>query len=408
MDGGDRNWSILGVSLRSAAVADQLNPQGGLYSLTECSGEGQATRLVGSVQRVLIADKESKAVVEALAAPETRIASFTITEKGYCRSADGSLDPALAHEGSVYAFLARGLEQRRALGLPGLTLLSCDNLQDNGGQLERLFAQYLELNAPLLLRWVTAECTFPSTMVDRIVPAPTTAQRDELAARIGMTDEGAIFSEPFSQWVIEDDFAGSRPRWDDVGVQFTTDVASYETAKLRMLNGAHSALAYLGLQRGYRTVHQAMDDVDVRALVERLMRDEAAPSIKVGPTQDLASYAQDLLIRFRNPALDHSLSQIAMDGSQKIPQRWLATLAWNQAQGRQCPAILAALAAWLRHTRGDNGVVDDPRAGDLAQAWAQAGEDGIVDMLFGPGRIIGGEWRATPTDRAMVMAGLHS
>jgi fructuronate reductase len=241
-------------------------------------------------------------------------------------------------------------------------------------------------------------------MVDRIVPATTPDDLDTVERRLGLRDEGAVITEPFSQWVIEDRFAGSRPRWEVAGAQFVADVRPYETAKLRMLNGAHSALAYLGLRRGHRFVHEAIADPAIRAPVERLMRDEAAPTLDAG--FDAATYADALLARFANPALPHRLLQIAMDGSQKIPQRWLAVLAWHQRQGRACPAILEALAAWLLHVRGDGRPVDDPLAGRLAALWRENGLDGIVGALFGPGGLLAADWQATEADRQAIEARL--
>ncbi|NCU12357.1 MAG: mannitol dehydrogenase family protein [Sphingomonadaceae bacterium] len=403
MDAGDRDWAITGVSMRSASVADQLNPQDGLYTVTERSGCGDASRLIGAVRTVLVASRESAAVIDAIAAASTRIVSFTVTEKGYCRAADGSLDPEQAAAGSFYPLLAVSLRRRRDAGQPGLTLLSCDNLADNGRQLEALMEQYLERHDPALLDWFRAECTCPSTMVDRIVPATTDADRTELAALTGLDDHGAVFTEPFSQWVIEDRFAGPRPRWEAVGAQLVADVRPYETAKLRMLNGAHSLLAYAGLARGHAFVHQAIADPAIRPLVEALMQSEAAPTIAAAPGQDLARYGADLIARFANPALNHRLIQIAMDGSQKLPQRWLEVLAINQQHGRQCPSLLAGIAAWIVHLRGANGPVDDPRSAELTAAASGADP---VGALFGESGLLASEWRPTPADRAAIAAHL--
>jgi fructuronate reductase len=235
-------------------------------------------------------------------------------------------------------------------------------------------------------------------MVDRIVPATTPEDLDSVQATLdGVRDEGAVFTERFSQWVIEDKFAGPRPGWEDHGAQLVRDVAPYETAKLRMLNGAHSALAYLGLERGHMFVHQAIADPALRPTVERLMRAEGATSFVVAPGQDLAAYADRLLERFADPALNHRLIQIAMDGSQKIPQRWLETLAYHQHRGQQCPAILEALAAWLRHVRGDARPVDDPWAERLAQVWRDTGREGIAAALFGEHGLFAQNWRADPS-----------
>jgi fructuronate reductase len=400
MDGGERDWMIAGVSLRSAGVAEQLNPQGGLYTLTERSGAGDTTRLVGAVGEVLVGARDRAAIVGRIAALECRIVTFTVTEKGYARGATGSLDFTLA-EASFYPLLAEALALRRDRGLPGLTLLSCDNLADNGRQLERLVHEWLAFREPDLVDWFEAECRCPNAMVDRIVPATTEADLDATEAKLGLRDEGAVFTEPFSQWVIEDRFAGPRPGWERVGAQLVADVAPYETAKLRMLNGAHSALAYLGLERGHEFVHQAIADPVLRALVEQLMRREAATSFAPAPGQDLDAYADALLARFANPALDHRLAQIAMDGSQKVPQRWLASLAAHQARGETCEGTLTALAAWLRHVRG-GPLVNDPLAGELAAAWRENGAAGIVPALFGPDGLIGSAWRPGAAERAFL------
>jgi fructuronate reductase len=404
MDSGERDWAICGVSLRSATVAEQLVPQDGLYTLTE-RAEANATRMIGAVREVLVARHDREATIACIASPACRIVSFTVTEKGYARAADGSLDLMLA-EASFYPLLSQALERRMADGLPGVTLLCCDNLPDNGRTLARLLGQWIEARAPSLADWIKRECACPGTMIDRIVPATTVADLDDLETRLGLRDEGAVFTEPFSQWVIEDRFAGPRPGWEKVGAQLVHDVAPYETAKLRMLNGAHSALAYLGLERGHEFVHQAIANPELHALTERLMRQEAATSFATAPGQDLAAYAEALIARFANPALQHRLMQIAMDGSQKIPQRWLETLAWHQRQGRRCPAILEALAAWLRHVRGDARPVDDPMAGQLAHLWAKAGASGIAAVLFGPQGLFAPTWQADEAALAELTAKL--
>lgn len=397
MDGGERDWAIAGVSLRSGAVAEQLRPQGGLYTLTE---RGGATRLVGAVREALTGTGEGAAVAGRIGALECRLVGFTVTEKGYARAPGGGLDFALA-EASFYPLLAEGVRLRRDAGLPGVTLLSCDNLPDNGRQLERLVREWLAFRAPDLAEWFDSECRCPNSMVDRIVPATTPADIDALEARMGLRDDGAVFAEPFSQWVIEDRFAGPRPGWDKVGATVVADVAPYETAKLRMLNGAHSAMAYLGLERGHEFVDQAIGDRGLRPLIERLMRREAAASFAPAPGQDLDEYADALLARFANPALKHRLAQIAMDGSQKIPQRWLASLAAHQARGALAEATLTALAAWLRHMRGGPWV-DDPLADTLAQVWREHGAGGVVPALFGPGGPMASDWRPSPAERAFI------
>lgn len=385
MGTGDRDWGIIGVSLRSGDVAAQLNPQDGLYTVSRRSAAGTALRLIGAVQKVIVAADDPQAVVDAIAAPTTHIVSLTVTEKGYLRGPGGSLDlDAARGASSLYRFVGSGLAARKAAGLTGLTLLSCDNLTGNGAALKTLMRQYLAAEHPDLIDWFDRECRCPATMVDRIVPATTDADRAAVAAALGVRDEGAVIAEDFSQWVIEDDFAGPRPRWEAVGAELVADAVPYETAKLRMLNGAHSALAYIGLGRGHEFVHRAIADPAIRPVIERLMRVEAAPTIDAARGQDLGAYADALLDRFANPALHHRLIQIAMDGSQKIPQRWLETLAWHKARGGRCPALETAVAAWIDFLRSDRPI-DDPLAAPLKAA--AAGAD-AAQRIFGPSGLI--------------------
>ncbi|PXW77540.1 fructuronate reductase [Blastomonas natatoria] len=405
MAAGDADWRIIGVSLRSADVAQQLNPQNGFYTLIERSSDTVSARLIGSVASVLVAPENPGAVIDAIASASTHIVSFTVTEKGYVRRADGTLDTdnaALAADLSggvprtIYGFVAAGLARRKAAGLPGLTLLSCDNLADNGRQLGTLMRSYLTATDPALADWFAQHCRCPGTMVDRIVPAMTAEDRAWVAGQIGLEDKGAIITEPFTQWVIEDDFAGPRPRWETVGAQLVEDVRPYEAAKLRMLNGAHSALAYLGLDAGHEYVHQVVADPAIRSVIETIMRQEAAATLDQASGIDTTAYADQLLDRFANSALQHKLMQIAMDGSQKIPQRWLEPLAINQAAGRSSPATLQALAAWMRHVRGDVRVVDDPQAAQLAALWQRHGAGSMAAALFGPDGLFGATWQAPP------------
>ncbi|ARU17820.1 mannitol dehydrogenase family protein [Croceicoccus marinus] len=379
LNAGEHGWAICGVSLRSASVAEQLNPQDGLYSVTERGGGTSTTRVVGAVREVIVAPKDPEAVIARIALPDCHIVSFTITEKGYARGNDGSLDISLA-EGSFYPLLSEAFARRQAQGLPGLTLMSCDNLAENGQQLDRLMREWLKAKDPQLFDWFALNCTCPQTMIDRIVPATTDEDRAALEATLGLRDEGAVLTEAFSQWVIEDRFAGPRPRWEDHGAQLVTNVAPYETAKLRMLNGAHSLLAYCGLERGFTFVHEAIADAELRQLAHRLMMQEAAPTIDAAPDQDLAAYADSLIDRFAEPALQHRLAQIAMDGSQKIPQRWLDTAAWHSRRGDDCPAIRAAFRAWLAHL-ADGSLVNDPLGDELRALVANKGPEAVADRM---------------------------
>lgn len=383
IEAGDEGWGILGVSLRSDAAANQLNPQDCLYSVTAADSETSSTRVIGSVRGIVVATSEAgiATAVAAIADPATRIVSLTVTEKGYARSVFDSESSRKSAE-PIYPLLAAGLRRRRAAGVPGLTLLSCDNLSGNGSRLAETLISYLAGIDTDTADWVSTNCAFPSTMVDRIVPAPTSTDLGSAATILGLRDEAAVVTEPFSQWIIEDRFADGRPNWERVGATLTGDVRTFETAKLRMLNGAHSALAYLGLERGHTFVDQAIADPVLRLLIETLIRQEAADSFAPAPGQNLSAYADLLLERFSNRALRHRLDQIAIDGSQKIPQRWLATIADRRVRGQASPAILSALAAWVRFVRGESGRVDDPLAGHFATLWKSEGAGGIAAALF--------------------------
>jgi fructuronate reductase len=414
MNAGDHGWGIVGVSLRSKTVYSQMEPQNGLYTVRERQGSHSSLRLIGAVRGVLVASQSPAAVVSAIAAPDTRIITFTITEKGYHRGGDGRLDRASVELSSdlkadtpprtIYGYLRSALSARRERGLPGVTLVCCDNLANNGAQLNALLEEFLNETDSNLLPWVQAHCRCPSSMVDRIVPATTAEDLEQTAIEIGLCDEATVNTEPFSQWVLEDDFAGPRPRWESGGAQFVQNVAPFETAKLRMLNGAHSALAYLGLARGYAFVHQAMADASLRTLVEQLMRREAAPTIQRTAGLDLNEYADALIARFTNAALKHRLAQIAMDGSQKIPQRWLETLEIQSSRSQDCPAIMEALAAWIAFLRTEAEKVGDPMAVMLAALWQRHGRSEIVDALFGPGGVFSRCWSASPEMRGRLSA----
>lgn len=380
---GERDWLICGVSLRSRSVAEQLNPQDGLYTMTERSGDAASNRLIGAVREVLFAPEQAEAVIARIADPACHIVSFTVTEKGYARGKGGRLDLAHARN-SFYPLLSRGLAARRSGGLPGVTLLPCDNLAGNGRVLAELLRQWLEAEEPALLEWFERECRVPSTMIDRIVPRTGEDDLRTLKERIGLEDAGAVFTERFSQWVIEDTFAGPRPAWERHGVNLVRDVAPYETAKLRMLNGAHSLLAYCGLRAGHAFVHEAVVDPGLRSLADRLMREEALPTVNTAEGQDLGAYADELITRFADPALRHRLAQIAMDGTQKIPQRWLDTALALQQRGQTFGAIRSGFDAWLWHLE-DGRFVDDPCGEELRQLMRKGGRPAVIARCLAAG-----------------------
>ena len=377
---GDLRWGVLGASLRSPGVRDLLAPQDGLYSLLVRDGAEETVRVIGAVRGVVVAAEDPAALVEAMASPEVHIVTLTVTEKGYrLHPATGALletDPEvvadladLAKPRTAPGFLVAALQARRARGLQPFTVVSCDNIPHNG---RRVRAAVLTMAARIdagLHDWIAAEGAFPQTMVDRIVPATTAADIDALEARTGYRDEGMVKTEPFTQWVVEDDFAGPRPAFEMLGVRMTAAVEPWEEAKLRLLNGAHSTIAYLGGRAGDEFVHQAVAVPALRALVERLWG-EAKTTLTPPPGLDLARYRAELMARFSNPALEHRTQQIAMDGSQKLPQRLLASCGARLSQGRGIAALALGVAGWMRWQSGvteagEAFAVDDPLAAQI-------------------------------------------
>jgi len=344
----DLGWGVTGASLRSPAVREAIAPQNGLYSLVV----GAEVRVIGAVREVLL---DTPALVARIAAPETRMVTLTVTEKGYL---PGS---------RAIAVLAEALARRA----DGITIISCDNLPRNGAVLREAVLAAAGEGAGR----IAEHCAFPQTMVDRIVPATEAADIGALAARIGLEDLAMVKAEPFTQWVIEDCFAaGERPDFEAVGVQIAADIAPWEHAKLRLLNGAHSGLAYLGGLAGIEFVHEVVQLSGARRFVEALW-DEAETTLMPPPGLDIAAYRAALMARFADPGLRHRNVQIAMDGSQKLPQRLLAGIAARLDRGQGIEALALAVAAWMRWQEGrtDAGeafTVDDPLAAETARRLA--------------------------------------
>ena len=357
------DWGILGVSLQNPDTRDRLAPQGGTYFAVEQGPGGEAARHVQIVQGVLVAQEDPAAVLAAMASPEVRIVSLTVTEKGYCHQpATGRLNaghPDILHDlssplpRSAPGFLVRALAARRAAGLAPFTVLCCDNLPDNGRVVRGVVIDLATRIDPALADWIAAEGRFPGTMVDRIVPATKPEDLPRVAALTGFQDAAPVLHEPFRQWVVQDDFVpGTRPDLAAAGVQMVADVAPYEHMKLRMLNGTHSALAYLGYLAGHETIADTVADPAFAAYVRRLWATEIIPALTPPPGVDLHAYAAQLFARYANPAIRHRTWQIAMDGSQKLPQRILGTLAGNLAAGRDSPGLMLALAGWMQYVSG--------------------------------------------------------
>ncbi|MDP1631620.1 MAG: mannitol dehydrogenase family protein [Caulobacter sp.] len=374
----DPRWAICAAALKSSGVRDALASQDGLYTLVEL-GETTRLRTIGAIVELLVAAEDRERLAARLAHPDTRLVSLTVTEKGYCLGADGALDAAhpdilqdLATPSrpvSVIGWLVEGLARRRAAGLPPFVTLSCDNLPANGRKLRDAVVTLAAARDPALADWIAAQARFPCSMVDSITPATDDALRARVLAETGLEDAWPIQRETFTQWVIEDDLGPDAPDLASVGVSLTDDVEAWERAKLRLLNGAHSTLAYVGLMRGHETVSQAMADPALAAFVRAMMTQDIAPTLAAPAGLDVPAYIDALLARFRNPAIAHRLSQIAWDGSQKLPIRIGATLADALAAGRSVARLAVPLAAWMRfvirQTRAGEALVD-PLSADLA------------------------------------------
>jgi fructuronate reductase len=420
----DAGWGIVGASLRSADTRDALAPQDGLYSLAVRSGAGEALRVIGAVQRVLLARDDPAALLGAMTDPRIRIVSLTVTEKGYCHDpATGELNelhPDIVHDlasphapRSAPGVVVEALARRRAAGVAPFTVLTCDNLPANGQVARRVLGRFARLRDRDLGAYVAAEIACPSTMVDRITPATTEADRRQVADALGVWDAWPVVTEPFTQWVIEEHFPGGRPVWENAGAELVADVAPYELMKLRLLNGAHSTLAYLGYLAGYGTVAETMADPDFAGLVRGLMDEEVTPTLRVPPGADLAAYKAALIERFRNSALRHRTWQICMDGSQKLPQRLLGTVRDRLEAGAPFPRLALGVAAWMRYVTGrdESGQaidVRDPLAETLRTIAATAGPSAerLVPALLDVEAIFGTDLPANPRFRAAVTTAL--
>jgi fructuronate reductase len=392
-------WGILGVSLQRPDVRDALQPQQGLYTALELGPNGQTAQTVTSVTGVLVAPEDPQAVLDAMADPAVKIVSLTVTEKGYCHEpATGRLNPDhpdIAYDltqplpRSAVGFLTRALQLRRNRGLRPFTILTCDNLSTNGHLVRGLTLDLATRIDPALADWIADNARFPSTMVDRIVPATTPDTIASVQRLTGQQDAAPVQHEPFRQWVIEDDFVDNqRPDLASVGVELVKDVTPYEHMKLRMLNGTHSSLAYLGYLSGYETIADCMADPVLAAFVRALWSDEIIPALNPPPGANLNAYAVALHDRYQNPGIRHRTWQIAMDGSQKLPQRILGTLADNLAAQRPSPGLTLAVAAWMVYVGGTDLKcqpidVRDPLAARLrAASDAHETPDGKVAALL--------------------------
>lgn len=404
---GAASWGIVGASLRSPDTRDALAPQDHLYTVAVRAAEGTEHRVIGALLDSVVARENPAALVERMADPAIRIVSLTVTEKGYCHTPQtGDLDerhPDIVHDlnnldapRSAPGFIVAALARRRAQGLPPFTVLCCDNLAANGYTVQRIVTQFAALHSDELAKWIADNAAFPSTMVDRIVPETTDADREAVSTALGMRDAWPVMTEPFTQLAVEDRFTAGRPDLAAAGVELVADVKPFELMKLRLLNASHSALAYLGYLAGYETIADAMLDPHFARLAAQVM-EEAAVTLTMPDGTDLAAYRASLLRRFANPALHHRTWQIAMDGSQKLPQRLLGAMQDRLHKGLPIATHALAVAGWMRYVsaideQGRAIDVRDPLAVEFSALAREAGPVAArlapallgVEKVFGP------------------------
>ncbi|GIF75213.1 mannitol dehydrogenase family protein [Asanoa siamensis] len=415
--GGD--WGIVGVAPRSTAVVAALQAQDLLFSVSDVSAAGTTARVIGAFAGARAASADPDAVVALLADPAIRVVTLCVTEKGYrLDPATGRLldDPALDADlrgdrppTTVPGMLFRGLVARSRADAGPIAVVSCDNFSANGrrtsGMLEAAFARAGQDDA-----WLRANVRCPGTMVDRIVPASTDASRAAAAAVLGVRDEAAVYGEPYRQWVIEDDYPAGRPAWEAAGAVLTDDAGPWERLKLRALNGVHSGMAYVGVLTGRATIADAYRMPGVADAMRRFVAEDIAPSFTPPDGVSVVDYGDSTLERFANPAIAHRTIQVAMDGSQKLPQRVLETIRDRRAAGAAPRWAALVVAAWMRYARGvaDDGRaldLDDPLAAEIRAAVAAAPPtpEGLAGALFGLTAIFPAEMAADETVRDLVV-----
>lgn len=424
MAAGGGDWGIVAVAPRSSDVVRQLTDQDLLFSVTTLDVDSARTKVVGGLAGVRHAAGDPQAVVDLIADPAIRVLTLTVTEKGYqLAPATGELRPddALAVDlatdrppVTVPGLLVRGLLARARAEAGPIALVSCDNLPSNGQRLRGMVTQALTWpggHAPARgVEWVHANVTFPSTMVDRIVPSTTPETLATAQRVLGVTDLAAVAAEPYRQWVIEDDFPAGRPAWEKAGAVLTDEVGAWERLKLRTLNGVHSALAYLGALAGRATIAEALAMPGMRSLLTDLIAEDIAPSFDPPDAVSVRGYGESVLDRFANPALGHRTLQVAMDGTQKLPQRILETIADRRAAGATPRLGVLVVAAWMRFVRGraDDGralPLDDPLADEIVAALHGAADTpaGLGTALLGLRAVFPAELAADEVVRACLV-----
>ena len=365
-EGTALDWGICGVGIMPAdeRMKQVLKAQDGLYTLVLKHSDGTyEPRVIGSIVEYLYAPDDPEAVIEKMAAPTTRIVSLTITEGGYSiNDVTGEFDASNslvtrdlepgAVPRTVFGLVTEALRRRWRRGLAPFTVMSCDNLQDNGYRSRRAFTAFARLRDPELGAWVEREARFPNSMVDRITPVTTDADRAEVRERFGIEDRWPVVCEPYTQWVLEDAFTAGRPPYEQVGVQVVDRVEPYELMKLRLLNGSHQAMAYFGYLCGYRLVHEAAQDPLFQAFLLGYMDQEATPTLAPVPGVDLDGYKYNLIERFSNPQIRDTIARLCAESSDRIP-KWLLPVVREQLKaGGDIRRSAAVVASWARYAEG--------------------------------------------------------
>jgi fructuronate reductase len=388
----DPRWGIAAVSMRTRGTVEALAAQDGLYTLAIRDAQS-SLRVIGA-HREFLGPEDAARTLALLADPSVELVTSTVTEKGYCLAGDGTLDmnhADIVHDlagtdtpRSLIGWLVSGLGARKEAGVVPFVAMPCDNLASNGAKLHAALVAFARLRDKDLADWIAGEVRVPSTMVDSITPASDAALYADVAAQLGLTDEAAVQREAFAQWVIQDVGQPLGPDLGGAGATITDDVGGYEKAKLRILNGAHSTLAYAGLLRGATSVAEAMRDAALAAFVDAMIVRDIMPMLPRVRGLDMEAYRAAVLQRFRNPVIVHRLDQIAQDGSQKLPYRLGDTLIANREAGRMPTNVVAAIGCWvaflIRQARSGVAIVD-PAGATLASIAADGNPADVVASL---------------------------
>lgn len=384
LDPSQSDWAITGAMLLPSdeRLYNAINDQDGKYTLTVCGRDGKDEAYeIGSIKEVVWAGKEPEKVIGKIADPATKIVSMTITEGGYNIDKEtGEFDLSneavrkdLANPSSpetVFGFVAEGLRKRMADGAGKVTILTCDNLQHNGNTAKKAFMGFIRAQDPALAEWAKENVTFPNSMVDRITPATRPEDVERLDKKNGTDDKAPVYCEDFIQWVVEDDFAAGRPKWEEVGVEFTDDVAPYENMKLSLLNASHSLLSYPSFLSGYRKVDEAMKDGRIRKFVRDFMDIDVTPYVPAPGNTDLEGYKQTLIERFSNSSVSDQVARLCFDGLSKFPVYLIPNVTKMVKEGKDLTRVAYLFAAYydyLRFHTDDNG-----EKFEIAEPWMDA------------------------------------